>query len=336
MDFAISNWNLSQTVAKSLKDIQVELFRRPAAPRFLHHYTKRVEIVESIVEKRELWATCIADQSDEFEISHAADLVLKSASALRRSEISEFARDVLTKLPFFMEERKRWMFIACFCDDHDSERHWRDYGDYRLTFPAPWTGVPALELSDTQAECWYQPVVYDEQAQQDAMDRALRSIAKAISENTRGRNEGPWAGAMVDSCARNTAQLLLGLAAGFKRSDYRWEREWRIVCAPRLGSNNSAPSLIDENFRPNIRPGFRVHVSLQISRPLRIFEPVMLPPVPFVDWAWSPYVDSAAVERINTALRSHGRTDLVRRHALAKGTELSGLPAALGVHKKSD
>jgi hypothetical protein len=155
--------------------------------------------------------------------------------------------------------------------------------------------------------------------QQDAIERALRSIVRAISENTIGRNEGPWASAMVDSCARNTAQLLLGLAAGFKRSAYAGEREWRIVCAPRLGSNSSAPSALDEDFSINIKRAPRAHVSLQIAQPLRLFEPVMIPPVPFVDWASNPvHFDQSAVERINATLRSHGRRDLVKDAGLLK------------------
>jgi hypothetical protein len=145
---AISNMSLSLAVANSLREIQREVFRRPA-PRSLHHYTKTAETVQSVAESRQLWATCIADQSDQFEISHAAHLVVRSASAIQRSETSDFSIDVLQRLPFFMEERKRWMFIACFCDDDDSEMHSRDYGDYRLTFPAPWTGGPSLKLPDT-------------------------------------------------------------------------------------------------------------------------------------------------------------------------------------------
>lgn len=147
-----------------------------------------------------------------------------------------------------MEERKRWIFIACFCDDHDSALHWSEHGHYCLTFPAPWTEVPSLSLSDPNAECWHQRVLYDEQSQGRAIERALRAIVLAISKNTNGQDEGPWAKAMVDNCARNAAQLLLGLAVGFKRSSFNDEKEWRILCAPRLANNNSAPNWIDEHF----------------------------------------------------------------------------------------
>jgi hypothetical protein len=43
-------------------------------PQFLHHYTKSSAVVESIVRTRSLWATCIADQFDQTEISHASEI----------------------------------------------------------------------------------------------------------------------------------------------------------------------------------------------------------------------------------------------------------------------
>jgi hypothetical protein len=179
-------------------------------------------------------------------------------------------------LPFFMEERKRLVFIACFCDHHDSDLHWREFGDYRLTFPSPWTGMPSLALSDPQGECWYQQVIYDERLQRDTIERALRAIAAAISDNTSGQDEGPWAQAMVDSCARNTARAVLGLVVGFKRSSFQGEREWRIVCAPRLGRNSSAPRLDDENFAINTKRSTRPHVLLQIHLERCLFEPLLI------------------------------------------------------------
>lgn len=311
MGIAVSNMSLNLAVAGSLCEIQHELFHGPA-PQFLHHYTKFPAVVESIVRNRSLWATCIADQSDKTEISHASEMVAHLAKDLQYPEISEFSLSVLKRLPFFMEERKQWIFISCFCDDQDSDLHWHEYGDYCLTFPSPWAGMPSLTLSDPQAECWYQRVIYDERKQEDAMERALRSISLAISHNTSGRNEGPWAEAMVDSCARNTAQLLLGLAVGFKHSSFRGEREWRIICAPRLGINSSAPQWIDDNFAVNIKSFPRRHVLLQIHLPMRLFEPLPVPPVPFLRWAWNPNrLDSEAVGEINEALKANHRADLV-------------------------
>jgi hypothetical protein len=310
--FSVSNLSLTLAIDESLREIRRELFDGPP-PQFLHHYTKYSSVVESIVRNRSLWATSIADQFDQTEISHASEIVVRLAEEIRCSEISEFSLNVLKRLPFFMEERKQWIFIACFCDHHDSDLHWREYGDYRLTFPPPWSGMPSLALSDPQAECWYQRVIYDERLQRDAIERALRSISLAISHNTSGQNEGPWAQAMVDSCARNTAQVLLRLAVGFKRSSFRGEKEWRIVCAPRLGSNSSAPRLVDENFAVNIKRSPRPHVLLQIHLERRLFEPLLIPPVPFLEWRGTPNrLNGKAIGEINEALRSNHRADLVR------------------------
>jgi hypothetical protein len=236
MGFHIWNQNLTSAISDAIAEINKVLFAG-SAPRFLHHYTSAAT-VEAIVQSRSLWATCIGDQSDKTEISHASELVTELAEEVSRSETHAFAIDVLKRLPFYMEERKQWIYIACFCDDHDSGLHWREYGDYRLTFHASWTGAPALSMSDFQADCRYQPVIYDERLQRNAIERALRLIVLAISSNTGGHNQGPWAQAMVDNCARNVAQLLLGVVVGFKRKLFEGEREWRIVCAPRLGNNN--------------------------------------------------------------------------------------------------
>jgi hypothetical protein len=313
MGFSVSNMSLTLEICQALRELQNELFQGPA-PRLLHHYTSAAAI-ESIVRSRALWATCIADQSDQTEISHTSEMVTQFAKEISSSYTSVFTANVLARLPFFMEERKQWMFIACFCDDHDSALHWSAYGDYRLTFPAPWSTVPSLALIDPQAECWYQRVIYDERLQRHAIERALRSIVLAISRNTSGQNEGPWAKSMVDNCARNAAQLLLGLAVGFKRDSFSGEREWRIVCAPRLGNNSSAPTWVDENFGVNIKRSPRSHIPLQIHQERALFQPVLIPSVPFLDWSWYPNrYNVQEVDRINRALSSNHRPDLARFH----------------------
>lgn len=118
---------------------------------------------------------------------------------------------------------------------------------------------------------------------------------------------------MVDTCARNSAQLLLGLTVGFKRESFGREREWRIICAPRLGSNNSAPNWIDENFGVNVKRFPRSHIPLQIHQPPVLSQPFCIPPVPFINWAWNPNCrDAEAVEKINDALTRNNRIDLTQ------------------------
>ncbi|MGC2504302.1 MAG: hypothetical protein WA400_19410, partial [Silvibacterium sp.] len=83
---------------------------------------------------------------DQTEISHTSNIVTQFSDKFPSSDATAFSADVLRRLPFFMDERKQWVFIACFCDDHDSALHWSEYGDYRLTFPAPRTTAPSLAL----------------------------------------------------------------------------------------------------------------------------------------------------------------------------------------------
>lgn len=308
--FRVSNLGLSIAISDSLGRIARETFAGPY-PAILHHYTD-AKAVESIIRSRSLWATCIEDQLDKSEVLHVCDLVLDSATRLFRTKIAGFAGDVLERLSHFMEERRHWIFIACFCDDSDSELHWKQYGSYCLTFNTPRPGTPALCLSDLQADCWYQRVIYDESLQRKTITEALRGIATALSQYTSGINEGPWGKMIVDMCAGHAAQLLLGIAVGFKRSVFERENEWRIVCAPRLGANTTAPKLLDENFSVNVKStGGRRHVHLHVPSEGRMFQRISIPSVPFIRYSSGPYgTKTEEIERINQSLRENGRTDL--------------------------
>jgi hypothetical protein len=299
--------DLTLSVASGIGDVCRELFGGPA-PKELHHYTK-ADVVRSIIETRSVWATCVDGQAaDKGEISHAAALVIDRAAGLSHSKMPRFATDVMNRLPYFMEERKKWVFIACFCDDDESTTHFGRFGPYRLTFPAPWVEAERLALQDSAAECWYQRVVYSEEKQRAAIERALRAIVSAVSLYTGGDNTGPMASWMVDSCARIAGQLLLGLGLGFKPKSFEDEREWRIICCPRLGHNSSAPAQADENFSIHIENSSPRHVLLKINRPWPIFEPLSMPPVPFRRWGCDP-VRSTPAERstIEDLLRRHSR-----------------------------
>jgi hypothetical protein len=311
MSFHVSNMSLTTAVAEAVQEVHRGLFAGPV-PRFLHYYTRASTVVD-IVESRSVWATCVHDQRDDkSEISHTAGLVSQLAEDISSSEIPAFAADVLRRLPFFINERRWWMFIACFCEDQGSAVHWERFGNYCLTFSAPSPGVPSLALLDPQSDCWFQRVVYDESLQRDAVEQALWAVVLAISKNTAGVNEGPWAQAMLDSCARNAAQLLLGMAAGFKRQSFQDEREWRIVCAPRLASNSSAPSSIDENFSVNVRTDKQRHVLLQIPQAHVLFHPLLIPSVPFLRWSHNPaHNDAQELDGIRNALLANHRPDLV-------------------------
>jgi hypothetical protein len=283
MGFHIHTQDLTQAVAAGIRDVCRDLFSGPA-PKELHHYT-RGDVVRSIIETRSVWATCVdGHTADKGEISHATALVAESAAEVSRSPISQFAADVLNRLPHFMEERRKWAFITCFCDDDESRTHFERFGPYRLTFAAPWMGGEFLGLEDSSAECWYQRVVYCEERQRAAVERALQSIVSAVSLHTGGDNRGPMASWMIDSCARIAGQLLLAMGLGFKPKRFDDEREWRVICCPRLGHNTSAPPFADENFATNVRNSTRRRVLLRVKGPWRIFEPVVMAPIPFLRW----------------------------------------------------
>src|SRR5580704_18156844 len=112
MGFSVCSMSLTLAISEAPREIQSELFRGPA-PHLLHHYT-RAAAVESIVQGRALWATCIADQLDQTEISHTSDIVTQFSEKFPCSDETAFQVDVLRRLPFFMEEGKQWVFIACF------------------------------------------------------------------------------------------------------------------------------------------------------------------------------------------------------------------------------
>lgn len=309
MGLTVLSYALVQAISDSVDEIRREVFAGPT-PRFLYHYT-RADKVESIVQSRSIWAKSIKEQTDKGEISHAVELLTQAAGRIAHSEPSTFAKDVLGRLPFFMEERKEWIFIACFCEDSESEVHWERYGDYCLAFPFPRAGVKALSILDVRAECWYQRVIYDEARQRNAIESAIQSVALALARNATGINDGFWAQANIDFHARNVAQLLLRLAVGFKRESFADEGEWRIVCSPRLGTNSSAPKYEDECFNVNIRQSPFPHVSFRIQPDRNITQPV-----PFVDWRHNPsHCDVQDLDRINKTLRMYGREDLIRSNS---------------------
>jgi hypothetical protein len=306
MGFHVHTQDLTLAVASGIRDVCRDIFGG-TAPKEIHHYT-HAYVVRSIIETRSVWATCIDGQAaDKGEVSHASALVAEAVAELSRSKIPSFAADVLHRLPHFMEERKRWVFITCFCDDDESTTHYARFGPYRLTFPAPWAEPETLDLQDSAADCWYQRVVYSGEKQRTAIGRALHAILSAVSLYTGGNNTGPMASWMVDSCARIAGQLLLGLGLGFKPERFEDEREWRIICCPRLGHNSSAPSQADENFAVHIKNSSRRHVLLKINRQWRIFQPVLMPPVPFRRWG----VDPAR----STPAETNAIEEIVRRHS---------------------
>lgn len=309
MGFRVHNLGLNEAIAESVRQIGKRLYDGPA-PSALYHYTAAERVV-SIVNGRCVWATSLADQSDQSELLHAIEIVRVSSESIIGAGKAQRNADVLRAIAPSMEERRNWFFIACFCGNEDSHHHQKTYGNCCLRFEAPWMKRPHLTLVGSHVDCWYQRVIYDPSIQSDAITEALHAIADALDRNTSGFNEGPWQPFMTSGCARIAAHHLLAIALGFKRKEFIDDGEWRIVCCPRLNPLSSAPSMADENFRVAIKLGVRRHVELTVPREYRLFEPLLIPPVPFVQVI--PNMDAytgAEFEKVRRALRENGREDL--------------------------
>jgi hypothetical protein len=309
MSFHVQQAALINDVAQAYKQIGSELYSGPA-PESLHHYTHGERVCQ-IADSRSVWATCIADQKDQSEVSHAIELMRKLVEQEIKEGVSHFTREVLQRLAFYMEERRKWVFIACFCGNQQSDYLWKNYGEYCLTFPAPWMGSPSLTCLDVRADCWYCPVVYEQNSQEHAFRLAIRALTSSIKQFTSGDeiDPGSW---IAQSCAKNIAQLLLGLSLGFKKEEFRDEEEWRIICCPRLAANNSAPAIADENFQPHIKENINRHILLQIPREHRLFEPLLIPSVPFMHLSRKPdYLNDNETCSIRDTLRANNRLDLM-------------------------
>ena len=310
MSFHIHSLGLNEAINDAVRQIGKRLYDG-AAPQSLYHYT-RAETVASIINSRCLWATCLAEQTDQSELLHAISIIRDASQELIQSGVSELTADVLRQIPVLMEERRRWFFIACFCGEHSSPHHHSTYGTYCLCFTAPWTSSSFLAIQTSAADFWYQRVIYDETVQRRAMLDGLVAIADALRSYTAGVNEGPWMGMMSCNCARIAAEQLLAIAIGFKHRKFTPDEEWRIVCCPHRNPLSSAPDMADQLFSVAIRSDVRKHVDLIILRELNLFEPLLIPPVPFVQ-IFPNYGASTAteLEMIRESLRNNGRGELL-------------------------
>ncbi len=309
MSFHLHNLGLNEAVGKAVHAIGVELFSGDA-PLALHHYT-RAETVESIINGRSLWSTSLADQSDQSELLHAISLIRETADYLSTKALCPFSADVIRRIAPLMEERREWFYIACFCGENESRFHFDTYGRYCLKFFTPWSGQRYLTYPMSNADHWYQRVVYDQAVQRQAIRAALEAIVTAVSRNTSGANVGPAAHWMVDSCARIAANHLLSICVAFKNPKYVDDREWRIVVCPKLNPLSSAPKMADEDFLVAIKSGKRRHIDLNIPRPYEIFKPLLIPPVPFVGLI--PDKQNIKEEELASVIRTlqdNGRPDL--------------------------
>lgn len=275
----------------------------------LHHYTS-ADTFEKIIEGRALWATCVADQKDDKEITYAAELLSLASRAILRSGATGLAGDIVERLPYFIEERKGFTFIACFCEEERSVRHFSEYGPYRLTFDGPGSNGPYLGTIIPKSKLWFQQVIYDAKKQQQALTASVAAVVDAVARCSDGRSEGGGPRWLTDSVARNAAQIILGMAIGFKRPLYKWERERRLVCCPRLGANSSSPKADDEEFLSLTKRVPRRHLELEVLREVKFFEPLLRRPVPIIAWESAQRGSDQTIAVIQRALIRNGRADL--------------------------
>jgi hypothetical protein len=323
VSFHVHNLGLNEAIGEAVRKVGKRLYDGKA-PTALHHYT-RAETVVSIADSRSLWATCLTDQSDQSELLHAIDLVRLTAQKVISGGVPEFTAGVLRSIASLMEERRRWFFIACFCGNSDSRHHQGSYGNFCLRFDAPWMGKPHLTFPMSNADYWYQRVIYDATLQKTGLEEALGAVATALQRYTSGHNEGPMQGWMTNSCARIAAHQLLAIAVGFKREEFANDDEWRIVCCPRLNPLSSAPAMADDDFAVAIRSDVRRHIELTVPREYRLFAPTLRPAVPFT--AIFPNRNACTfieLQTVREALRHNGREELLDPGApsfapLAKG-----------------
>jgi hypothetical protein len=309
MSFRIHHLGLIEELGMSIRQIGKSIYDGQA-PSALHHYTS-LPTVESIINTRSVWATCLADQADQAELTHGIDWVQEAVGKLLRKGGPDFPALVLQQLKESMIERRQWTFIVCFCGDGNSDFHWDKYGQYCLTFPIPRDWRPTLRCSDPRAENWYQRVIYDHAVQRKTMLKSVQAVSDCIARHSAGTPEGPWIKWMAKDCARNAAQLLLSIAVGFKHKKYAKEKEWRLVYYPNLALNNSAPNIADENFKVSIKESPRRHLALQIPPDMRLFQPLLRPQVPFIGVRQSPlHRNTDERLRIERVLSENFRSDI--------------------------
>ncbi len=230
-------------------------------PSVHYHYTKAAGL-SGIAESRSFWANCTTVQTDPTEFAWGCGLVEEKVKHLLARGCSSFISETLELLGASIRSRREYTFILCFCDDSSSAHHRENFGPYCLRTSTGEFGLNFVS-NDVRDEVWCQPVIYDYAAQVALFTNFVEALPSLISRHITGDPEGFTTKRFSESIARTLGQLLLLLISGCKRSEFMDEREWRIVCCPKITPFYSAPSLIDENFAVSIRPIPKRHIELR-------------------------------------------------------------------------
>jgi len=217
------------------------------------------------------------------------DLVQEEIANARRSGISHFTDAALSKLAHMARRRTRYTFVACFCANPASEFHWKNYGEYCLTFDTDLRREPLLRTYTSRVSLQYHRIIYDERHQRDAVRTAIANVVASLDRNTTGL--GPWTPWNVGFLARIASELLIDLIVSFKRPEYAADAEWRLVVRPNLALCSSAPASEDEAFELLVRAEkLKRYVELCGQRNTAFFPMMLRPPVPFSAVVESPYI----------------------------------------------
>ena len=307
VSFSFRPAGFANHLSETFRNLAASAFKAEA-PHILYHYTKP-ERVQSIIQSRALWATCLGDQERDHSELHCAIGWVEEAIRRKLTEgISQFSSLVLPLVGQAMEARRRWMFITCFCANDSSEFHWREYGAYKLCLPLSY--LSRLRSDDWKAEAWYQNVIYDQGLQRRVMSHAIEIMPLLIDRYSVGLPEGPFVTQYAESCARDAALCLLGIAAGFKSEEYADDQEWRLVCAPHAALTASAPSIGDEDFQHCIIEEPKRHVCLHMQ-PKYGRSNSLSPELPFASFLQSPlHQNESEFVSIQELLSSRGYRDM--------------------------
>jgi len=266
MAFRVYKAQLMEEMSLAISKLVANSFSQ-SAPTELHHYTG-FEGLCGITRSRAFWAKSLTEQADQQELDYGISLLKEEIETRKRDSIPPFAGRVLNLVPGLLEDRKKWTFIACFCDDDDSPLHWEKYGKYRLTISFPRNRAQTFQPMDLSAEYFSRPVLYDSDEHYKIIKEAVSILIDCFARFSGGdENQGPfnW---MEIGCARDAAQLLLDIVVGFKRPDYASEREWRLVCHPEINLGSTAYLDAERSLVVHVREAPR-RLELRILHPLR-------------------------------------------------------------------
>lgn len=204
-------------------------------PERLYHYTTQRGLL-GILSSRKMFATGIRYLNDSTEFIYtenlwkqALDARLVNPQNFERSAYQGKIWDELLKLreSFTSSFSSSQLYVCCFSEDGDSLSQWRGYarsGGYNLGF-----NTHKLWEAARLQMCIIAPCVYDENEQQDLIEKHLVRVLATLGyrdddgvvtpiEDFKGGNIGT--GIAVD---------YMSLATLIKHPSFRDEREWRVV-----------------------------------------------------------------------------------------------------------